>query len=388
MPPLRDAHGRFRRAGLADLPLRRPARILAASALRPRLVDQEPERRREVRALRYAAGRQPAHRGEVLRVAVAASPDITHWQEPGPDCKPPEIHHVDLRHDGFGWHVVRPNVLRITPGRPLVSGIRLNRAAGKGALLHQAIEEWQRINPQGVAQVLSGPDGLNPHPEQEGDDRPPFKVAYEWWARLPQCDDDDLNEALTRACKRAHPLWPAYTYKYNGGYRLALLGGGSFRDCLHVLTGGGKDTGLIIKRPTAHQRKQRALGKYHENPWSDQGNLQECSVYLHVAAHNPSALVHLPVFYECAADGSWAIHEKVSVECRGKESVPDLEGGWLAAGVFSDDLHGGNLGRRDSTRTTVVIDYGHFVIPGVHDDRRVALRVRRAREAISGPAPF
>lgn len=194
--------------------------------------------------------------------------------------------------------------------------------------------------------------------EARPEDRP-----YDWWKRLPFCDDDALSAALDRAVRRAHPHWKR-TY-YSNEFRLALLGGGSFRDCFHVLTADGYDTSLIVKRPTRSNRHKVRQGTC--DLAYDQGNGQEAAVYLHLADVAPDALACFPVLYETEpVYGDWAIHEKVRPECRGKEALEDLEGRWRSAGVNSGDLHGGNIGRRDSDRCTLVIDWGHFTIKDFH----------------------
>lgn len=191
----------------------------------------------------------------------------------------------------------------------------------------------------------------------------PEDKPYDWWGRLPVCDDDALNAALDRACRRAHPHWRReYRSKE---FRLALLGGGSFRDCFHVLTADGYDTSLIVKRPTRSNKHKVRHGTC--DLAYDQGNGQEAAVYLHLADVAPEALACFPVLYETEpVYGDWAIHEKVRPECRGKEALEDLEGRWRSAGVNSGDLHNGNIGRRDSDRCTLVIDWGHFTIKDFH----------------------
>lgn len=193
--------------------------------------------------------------------------------------------------------------------------------------------------------------------------------AYTWWERLPKIEPGPLLDHLHRITRSRQ------------GFRLAALDGGAYRDVCEVISGYGAKVPLVVKR-----NRFLSSGTDAHHLSQDQGCGQEALIYLWTAEHAPEVLPHLARTYATAPDGAWSIQERVQPGRTGIQSIPDLEARFADAGICANDTHGANYGLRESEegRTTVFLDYGHFVT--VEDDGRIPFflqdRMRAARDRL------
>lgn len=204
----------------------------------------------------------------------------------------------------------------------------------------------------------------------------PDSKPYEWWHRLPTLEEgSDLQEALTRACRRLNPNW---LHRYSREpFRLGVIGQGCFREVSEVLTHGGYRTGLVIKRPISGVVSGRSLNL------RDNGNGQETAIYLFLAGSRPDLLQHFPILFETSEDGAWAIHERVIIGSQGVVPVRALAHEISQAGILPGDTKADNVGRHPKRHTTVFADYGHF-----YNRRDDVNRTYNGSYSSPDPAPF